>query len=99
MYEAMVDNIQAMTGKPSPLPRSVTPEHAQQNSDVQAILKPRLETLKEIANAFLDTIIASLNQVPYGIRWICKQIRSLTKVIYENNNFFRENTQMHRIIT
>jgi Ras GTPase-activating-like protein IQGAP2/3 len=34
----------------------------------------------EIANSFLVTIIDSLDDVPYGIRWICKQIRSLTRV-------------------
>jgi Ras GTPase-activating-like protein IQGAP2/3 len=33
-----------------------------------------------IANKFLTVIIDSLDQVPYGIRWICKQIRVLTKV-------------------
>lgn len=36
--------------------------------------------LMEIANSFLVTIIDSKDSVPYGIRWICKQIRSLTRV-------------------
>jgi Ras GTPase-activating-like protein IQGAP2/3 len=36
--------------------------------------------LMEIANSFLVTIIDSMDSVPYGIRWICKQIRSLTRV-------------------
>jgi Ras GTPase-activating-like protein IQGAP2/3 len=36
--------------------------------------------LMEIANTFLSTIIDSLETVPYGIRWICKQIKSLTRV-------------------
>lgn len=36
--------------------------------------------LMEIANSFLLTIMNSLESVPYGIRWICKQIRSLTRV-------------------
>lgn len=35
-----------------------------------------------VADSFLTTIINSLDQVPYGIRWICKQIRSLTKRKY-----------------
>ena len=30
---------------------------------------------------FLDVIIGSLDVVPYGIRWISKQIRKLTKVL------------------
>jgi Ras GTPase-activating-like protein IQGAP2/3 len=68
------------TGQDPNLPRSVPPEVAQANPDVIAIVTPRLTMLMEIANSFLLTIIDSLDSVPYGIRWICKQIRSLTKV-------------------
>lgn len=63
------------------LPRAVTVEQATANKDVEAIILPRITTLMEIGASFLSVIIASFEQVPYGIRWICKQIRSLTKVI------------------
>lgn len=62
--------------------KSVTPEIAAENSEVQAIIKPRLQKLIETADGFLSTIIDSLETIPYGIRWICKQIRSLTKRKY-----------------
>ncbi|CAO0792635.1 unnamed protein product [Mucor circinelloides] len=62
--------------------KSVTPEIAAENREVQSIIQPRLEKLIETANEFLSTIIASLEDIPYGIRWICKQIRSLTKRKY-----------------
>ena len=65
---------------PVSLPRGVPPEVAAANGDVQAIIQPRLTMLMEIANTFLATIIESMDSVPYGIRWICKQIRSLTRV-------------------
>ncbi|CAG8813689.1 13163_t:CDS:2, partial [Dentiscutata erythropus] len=67
---------------PENLPRSVTSEVAAANPDVQAIIAPRIKMLMEIANSFLQTIIDSIDQTPYGIRWICKQIRSLTKRKY-----------------
>ncbi|CAG8528308.1 5371_t:CDS:10, partial [Diversispora eburnea] len=67
---------------PDHLPRSVTPDVAAANPDVQSIIAPRITMLMEIANSFLQTIIDSIEQVPYGIRWICKQIRSLTKRKY-----------------
>jgi Ras GTPase-activating-like protein IQGAP2/3 len=44
--------------------------------------------LMEIANSFLQTIINSIDEVPYGIRWICKQIRSLTKRKYPDATDF-----------
>ena len=83
VYEQMINQIEEETGSlPENLPRGVPPEAAAANPDVQAIIAPRLTMLMEIANSFLLTIIDSLETVPYGIRWICKQIRSLTRVIY-----------------
>lgn len=77
----MVNQIEEETGTlPANLPRGVPPEVAASNPDVQAIIAPRLTMLMEIANSFLLTIIDSMDNVPYGIRWICKQIRSLTRV-------------------
>ena len=77
----MINQIEEETGSlPPNLPRGVAPEIAAENPDVQAIIAPRLTMLMEIANSFLLTIIESMESVPYGIRWICKQIRSLTRV-------------------
>ncbi|KAG1454113.1 hypothetical protein G6F56_007402 [Rhizopus delemar] len=76
VYEEMVEN------ESGDLPKSVTAEVAASNPAVQSMIQPRLEKLIEIAEELLRTIISSLNQIPYGIRWICKQIRSLTKRKY-----------------
>ena len=35
--------------------------------------------LKEIVSMFIEALTSSLEAVPYGIRWICKAIRNLTK--------------------
>lgn len=81
VYESMVNKIYEDTGSlPENMPRSVSSEVAAANPDVQNIIAPRVTMLIEIANSFLETIIESLDSVPYGIRWICKQIRSLTRV-------------------
>nr|XP_019002804.1 IQ domain-containing GTPase activating protein [Kwoniella mangroviensis CBS 8507]OCF66265.1 IQ domain-containing GTPase activating protein [Kwoniella mangroviensis CBS 8507] len=83
VYEQMIQQIEEDTGTlPPSLPRGVPPEVAAANADVQAIIVPRLTMLMEIANTFLATIIESMDTVPYGIRWICKQIRSLTRRKY-----------------
>ncbi|KAI0833542.1 Rho GTPase activation protein [Trametes gibbosa] len=83
VYEQMIQQIEEETGSlPPNLPRGVPPEVASANQDVQAIIAPRLTMLMEIANSFLLTIIESMESVPYGIRWICKQIRSLTRRKY-----------------
>jgi len=64
----------------SNLPKSVTTEEATANPLVQQLVGPRIVKVRALAEYFLETIISSLNTVPYGIRWICKQIRVLTKV-------------------
>ncbi|RKP25982.1 Rho GTPase activation protein [Syncephalis pseudoplumigaleata] len=83
VYERMVKDMEDR-GEPCDLPRGVSGDMAAENEDVQKIIAPRLDKLMDIANSFLDTILASIGQVPYGIRWICKQIRSLTKRRYPN---------------
>ncbi|BGP13479.1 RasGAP protein [Rhodosporidiobolus nylandii] len=83
VYEQMLNSIEEETGElPPDLPRNVASEVAAANADVQDIIAPRLTMLMEIANSFLLTIMESIESVPYGIRWICKQIRSLTKRKY-----------------
>lgn len=83
VYETMVQQIEASTGSLPPyLQRSVTAEVAAENEQVQQIIAPRLKMLTDIANTFLETIIEGLEETPYGIRWICKQIRSLSRRKY-----------------
>ena len=83
VYEKMVAEIEESQGSlPPNLPKGVTAEQAAENETVQQIIAPRLTMLMEIANSFLTTIIEGLEETPYGIRWICKQIRSLSKRKY-----------------
>jgi Ras GTPase-activating-like protein IQGAP2/3 len=72
----------------------VTAEEAAQNKNVQEAIPPRVAILMQLANSFLNTIIESLDQVPYGIRWICKQIRSLTRRKYPDANELAVCTQI-----
>jgi Ras GTPase-activating-like protein IQGAP2/3 len=81
VYEQMIRDIENSMGE-CQLPKSVTSEEASMNPDVQAIIAPRVKTLMEIGASFLSVIMSSVDQIPYGIRWICKQIRSLTKVFF-----------------
>lgn len=83
VYETMIDKIES-GGKdlPEGLQKGITAEQAAANENVQRIIAPRIDMLIEIANSFLDTIIDGLEETPYGIRWICKQIRSLTRRKY-----------------
>lgn len=87
VYQSMCDEIEQRTGSlPANLPKGVTAEEAAENPRVQQIIAERVPQLIEVANSFLDTIIRGLDETPYGIRWICKQIRSLSKRKYPDAN-------------
>lgn len=60
----------------------VTPEEAYERPEIQKVVQPRLAKLETIATEVLSTIMKSLPTIPYGIRWICKQIRLLTRRKY-----------------
>ncbi|KAK9469948.1 Rho GTPase activation protein [Lipomyces arxii] len=64
------------------LARSVSAEAAAENELVLQIIRPRVSKLLELANNLFDAIVSSIDAVPYGIRWLCKQIRSLTRRKY-----------------
>ncbi|KAF2115211.1 Rho GTPase activation protein [Lophiotrema nucula] len=83
VYEKMVSEYELEHGSlPPHMPKGVTAEQAAENEKVQQVIAPRVTMLMEIANSFLSTIIDGLEETPYGIRWICKQIRSLTRRKY-----------------
>ncbi|KAG5513590.1 hypothetical protein PMAC_001022 [Pneumocystis sp. 'macacae'] len=87
VYDQMLLKIESDTGcLPDNLERSVTYEAAAANETVIGIIRPRISMLMEIADSFLTTIINSIDTVPYGIRWICKQIRNLTKRKYPDSS-------------
>lgn len=60
----------------------ISAEQASRHPKVLELVRIRHTKLISLANEVVDTIINSLDSVPYGIRWICKQIRLLTKRKY-----------------
>lgn len=87
VYQSMCEDIELRTGSlPANLPKGVTAEQAAENPQVQQIIAARVPQLIAIASSFLDTVITGLSETPYGIRWICKQIRSLSKRKYPDAN-------------
>ena len=83
VYESMAAKEEESTGtRPEHMPKGISAEQAAADPAVQAVIAPRLQMLNDIATSFLNTIIDGLDQTPYGIRWICKQIRSLSRRKY-----------------
>ena len=77
LYQFMLGKREVDTGEKSDLPRDVTNEQAMENPDVKGILEQRLQDLIGFCNDFLDAILGSLDDLPYGLRFLCKQLRTM----------------------
>eukprot|EP01099_Mayorella_cantabrigiensis_P000423 TRINITY_DN1192_c0_g5_i2.p1 TRINITY_DN1192_c0_g5~~TRINITY_DN1192_c0_g5_i2.p1 ORF type:complete len:570 (+),score=148.18 TRINITY_DN1192_c0_g5_i2:80-1789(+) len=79
VYQQMINDIEIKTGEKSNLERNVPEDQARQNAEVGKILEAHAQELYEVCNSFLSAIITTMNQLPYGLRWICKIIREMCK--------------------
>ncbi|XP_065841004.1 uncharacterized protein [Oscarella lobularis] len=52
---------------------------AEKNATVRETVKNRVAKLEDIVDTVLRAMFASVDQVPYGIRWLCKAIQQLVK--------------------
>ena len=57
------------------LARDFSPDECAQFREVRRLVKPRVKKLIRVAEHFLDRIVNGVDSIPYGIRWICKQLR------------------------
>jgi len=77
IYQGIIIDQEMETGTKSTLERGISEDQALQNKDVQRIIQSRLKELETICQSFLDGIIRTIDDLPYGIRWICKQLRDI----------------------
>lgn len=77
VYMEYIDDFEIRTGQKSDWDRQVQAEEAAEKQEVKDIIAPRVKILTEISAKFIDCLISSVDDIPYGIRWICKQIRDL----------------------
>ncbi|EGG17353.1 RasGTPase-activating protein [Cavenderia fasciculata] len=85
VYISIISENEIRTGEKSTLDRHVTDEKALEIPEVAKIIKARVEQLTSICDQFLEGIMNSLNRLPYGIRWICKQIQQIAEKNFANS--------------
>ncbi|KAK9459159.1 Rho GTPase activation protein [Lipomyces oligophaga] len=73
---------QVCVKKGLPFSTFTTGEEAAEHKEVQALIESRVTTLLHVAKTFISSIIAAVDQVPFGIRWLCKQIQLLARRKY-----------------
>jgi len=79
VFEAYINEYETKEGKPYTEERKLTTEQCAAHPKVKEIIAPRIAMLEKIADDFVNQLVNSLDVVPYGIRWISRQICTLFK--------------------
>jgi Ras GTPase-activating-like protein IQGAP2/3 len=77
VHQWLINEKEIRTGEKSTLDRNLPEDKILELPEVTAVLKTRAEQLIGTAKQFLDALINSLPRLPYGLRWICKQIQQI----------------------
>ncbi|CAK7225761.1 iqgap-related protein [Sporothrix bragantina] len=74
IYRSAINNEELRTGQPSHRPRDVPREVAFKDPETQELFIDHLRDLREISDQFLLSLEDLLPRLPYGIRFICRQM-------------------------
>ena len=77
IYRAMIKEEESKTGEKSALPFDAPRDEALENENVRAIYINRLKNLQAVTTQFLTAIIASLKNMPFGLRFMAKSFRKI----------------------
>ncbi|XP_077923291.1 ras GTPase-activating-like protein IQGAP2 isoform X1 [Halichoerus grypus] len=76
VYKAWVNQLETQTGEASKLPYDVTTEQALTYPEVKNKLEASIENLRRVTDKVLNSIISSLDLLPYGLRYIAKVLKN-----------------------
>ncbi|XP_005411739.1 PREDICTED: ras GTPase-activating-like protein IQGAP3 isoform X1 [Chinchilla lanigera] len=76
IYKSWINQTEAQTGQRSHLPYDVTPEQALSHPEVQRRLDISLRNLLAVTEKFLVAITSSVDQIPYGMRYVAKVLKT-----------------------
>ncbi|XP_042637948.1 ras GTPase-activating-like protein IQGAP3 [Orycteropus afer afer] len=76
LYKNWINQTEAQTGQRSHLPYDITPEQALSHPEVQRRLDISIRNLLTMTEKFLIAIISSVDQIPYGMRYVAKVLKT-----------------------
>uniref|UniRef100_A0A3Q3FTN9 IQ motif containing GTPase activating protein 2 n=1 Tax=Kryptolebias marmoratus TaxID=37003 RepID=A0A3Q3FTN9_KRYMA len=76
VYKAWVNQLETATGEASKLPYEVTPEQAMSHDEVRNRLQVSSAALRSATDKVLNSIVSSLDNIPYGMRYIAKVLKN-----------------------
>uniref|UniRef100_H2Z719 Ras GTPase-activating-like protein IQGAP1 n=1 Tax=Ciona savignyi TaxID=51511 RepID=H2Z719_CIOSA len=79
IYKSWISQKETETGEASDLPYEVTTTEAMKHDEVKKRVEDSISQLRTVTDAFLAAILASIEEIPYGLRYIAKCLKNLLK--------------------
>ncbi|NWX74649.1 IQGA3 protein, partial [Alca torda] len=76
IYKAWINQTESQSGQKSKLPYEVSPEQALSHPEVQRRLDISVRNLLMMTDKFVSAITASVDKIPYGMRYVAKILRT-----------------------
>uniref|UniRef100_A0A3B3SIN3 IQ motif containing GTPase activating protein 2 n=1 Tax=Paramormyrops kingsleyae TaxID=1676925 RepID=A0A3B3SIN3_9TELE len=76
IYKSWVNQLETATGEASKLPYEVTPDQALTHEEVRTKLEASNQSLRVATDKVLSSIVSSLDNIPYGMRYMAKVLSS-----------------------
>eukprot|EP01084_Bolivina_argentea_P224509 379621_1 len=89
VYKQIIRSYEAKMNKPWDGIRNPTSNEAANNKYVKRLIAPRIKQLEYITQHIIQKIIETVNSIPFGIKWICRQIVEMTQQKFPNDNKYQ----------
>ncbi|KAI8817418.1 uncharacterized protein EV422DRAFT_224332 [Fimicolochytrium jonesii] len=86
IYRALITAEESATGQKSQRPYEITQKEALEDAEVAKIQSERLTKLKELANDMLAGLVKSAKKMPFGLRFIARQLKETLQKRFPGND-------------
>eukprot|EP00027_Filamoeba_sp_ATCC50430_P012203 CAMPEP_0168574896 /NCGR_PEP_ID=MMETSP0413-20121227/19350_1 /TAXON_ID=136452 /ORGANISM="Filamoeba nolandi, Strain NC-AS-23-1" /LENGTH=918 /DNA_ID=CAMNT_0008608319 /DNA_START=71 /DNA_END=2824 /DNA_ORIENTATION=+ len=86
IYQTMISQQEIESGQRSTMDRALNEDQIMDLKEIKAIVQTRLDSIKDICQSIFDVTTKNLKKLPYGIKWICKQIRTIAQEKFKSSS-------------
>ncbi|KAL0477396.1 hypothetical protein AKO1_005816 [Acrasis kona] len=87
IYKENISKTEVETGVKSGVNfKDITYQKAMQDDYVSRVVNERVDKLTQICQSILDGIIDNVGELPYGLRWVCKQLNQMLASKYPQSS-------------
>lgn len=79
IYRSWINQKETETGEATELPYDVSTDQAMKHDEVRKRVEGSITQLRNVTESFMNAIVGSIEEIPYGLRYIAKCLKNLLK--------------------